>query len=343
VKKFLPLIAFMIVGCSTGNNAVVSSKTIQAKQEEMLLDEDQEEDNQELYFLATKNKILYSKTIYTTKDQIDYFINNTLENLFRQARPRLPKRHRHKLNIAIYVDASSYKNEITDAVQAFVLKHKRFNLVSIDSQSLKALRKIINKEKDSTYTGGFYINPKHRSDIVIFIKASKNKDNLYIKAKLISKNASILGSIKEKINLNKSLKWAQVKVPRNTGGFENFEIMIKPVSKKEFYGFGDDTPVTNVTFQQASAYCMKINAQLSQPYVFEYARRYHIIQKPLNVPQEMIAPYDDEDQDIYYQEGDKLESEDGTIIIFDWNKEKYYSVSNLYTSSNTTFRCIKVK
>jgi hypothetical protein len=55
------------------------------------------------------------------------------------------------------------------------------------------------------------------------------------------------------------------------------------------------------------------------------------------------VPYDEEDHEEYYQDGDELESAEGTIVTFNWNNEKYFAVSNLFKSPNSMFRCMRSK
>ena len=58
---------------------------------------------------------------------------------------------------------------------------------------------------------------------------------------------------------------------------------------------------------------------------------------------EIMAPYDDEDHEVYYQDGDNLEAGDSAIVAFHWDSGRYFAVSNLFKSSEATFRCMRSK
>jgi len=138
--------------------------------------------------------------------------------------------------------------------------------------------------------------------------------------------------------------WVTLKVKTNRGYTKTFAIMISPVSKKMFYGKGSDKPVTNISFEAMNDFCIKNNGFLVASYVFDEARRKKLINKPSDgINSEIIAPFDEEDDEDFLNTKDNIISKDGTIIKFDWDKEKYYEVSDNYVSKNTTFRCMKIK
>ncbi|MDA7817991.1 hypothetical protein N9A28_07360 [Sulfurimonas sp.] len=80
------------------------------------------------------------------------------------------------------------------------------------------------------------------------------------------------------------------------------------------------------------------------PYVFENSRKSLSISRPTSpITVEIIAPYDEDEEDIYYIAGDNIDGGDSSIITYHWNSEKYFSVSNLFKSKNATFRCMRAK
>ena len=334
--SFLVLMLFL-AGCASSEfneNRAISKNHIKNKTlESILQDDSNNEKNTELYFLETKGKILYSQS--NGNIGLDYKVKRLLNNLLDKFRLR---RHR-KIYISLEIsDKLKNKDKILSIAQDYILSHKKFQLANTDKSSLNVLRKVLKREKDSIYKSSHNITLRKSSDVILYISGDDNS----LTAKLIAKNGKILR--KSDIDLNTNEKWVEVKVPRNDGPAQIFEVMIRPVTKNEYLGFGGDVSVTNVSFLEANNYCMKNNAQLIWPYVFEYARRALAIYRPTGTAnKEIIAPYDDEDQDVYYQEGDKIESPDGTIILFDWNSEKYFYVDDLYKSQEATFRCMRMK
>ena len=341
--KLITLIGTILLlsGCVSSNfnsNKAITPDTLKNKSDLELLKieeklEEKSAKNNELYFLDTKDKILYSKS--NADIGLDYKINRLLRNALQSA--KLPRRR--KLNISLEVSNKlKNKEQILSLSQDFILKNRRYALANTDKESLKVLKKVLKEEKDAIYKKNHNIKLRNSSDVILFITGNDKM----LSAKVIAKNGAILG--KSDISLQKNSNWVEVKVPRNDGPAQIFEVMIKPVTKNDYLGFGGDVAMTNVSFEEANNYCeQKLNAQLIEPYVFEYARRELAILRPIGANEEIIAPYDDEDQDVYYQEGDKLEAPDGTIIMFNWNNEKYYAVSNLYKSPMTTFRCMRAK
>jgi len=138
--------------------------------------------------------------------------------------------------------------------------------------------------------------------------------------------------------------WVRVKVKTNKGYTKIFEIMISPVSEKMFYGKGFEKPVTNISFEDMNDFCVKHNGEIVASYVFDEARRKKLINKPSDgINSEIIAPFDEEDDEDFLNQKDNIISKDGTVILFDWNKEKYYEVLDVFKSKDTTFRCMRVK
>jgi len=334
--NFLVLILFL-VGCASSefneNRAITKNQIKNKTLESILQDDSSNGRNTELYFIETKGKILYSQVNGNIGST--YKVNRLLNTLLNKFRLRGNRKIYISLEIS---DKLKNKYKILSIAQDYILSHKKFQLANTDKSSLNVLRKVLKREKDSIYKSSHNIKLRKSSDVILYISGNDN----FITAKLIAKNGKIIR--KSDIDLNTNEQWVKVKVPRNDGPAQIFEVMIRPVTKNEYLGFGGDVSVTDVSFLEANNYCMKKNAQLILPYVFEYARRELAIYRPTgSANKEIIAPYDDEDQDVYYQEGDKIESPDGTIILFDWNSEKYFYVDDLYKSPGTTFRCMKIK
>jgi hypothetical protein len=144
--------------------------------------------------------------------------------------------------------------------------------------------------------------------------------------------------------------WIDVPVHRSGGGGTvTFEVMTNVVTEKDYNGFGHATQgIGGITFTKANDYCMlKQNAQLMSPYVFDAAREQMKLHKPLlPITHEMIAPYDEDIDDEFAFSGDNIavnEESDSSFIIMQWNSEKYFSVSNTYTSPKAAFRCMRRK
>ena len=183
----------------------------------------------------------------------------------------------------------------------------------------------------------------------------------------INTNKSILNSMDKdiSINTNKELyfsktkgkkyyqnsyssyddSWVKVDVKTNKNHIKSFDIMASPVSIKQFYKTKGNMPVTNISYTTMNDFCIQeLNAVLVSSYVFDKARRDKSINEPTNnIFSEIIAPFDEEDDEMYMNEKDNIISTDGTIIKFDWESEKYYEIPNIFKSKNTTFRCMKVK
>ena len=166
--------------------------------------------------------------------------------------------------------------------------------------------------------------------------------------KLLSKNSTLLGSQKKKVNLKKKInkQWMEVLVPRKGASDEVFEVMRYPVTSFQYRGFGENISISNKSYRVASQFCQKeMKAELITPYVFESARTSLVLGRPTSpVTSEMIAPFDEDDDALYIiNDSDKLDGGDDSIITFKWNTEKYFSVSNVFSSPSLTFRCMRVK
>jgi PBP1b-binding outer membrane lipoprotein LpoB len=349
--------ALMITGCvstqpKAASNKAVSKEKIKQQNTMDLLDQIEEaeseaaDEEQELYFADTKGKIFYASG---DKNSIEMRVDILLDSLFSDAKPKLPRMGRHDtLNISLEVSRNSiYRKEVVNASQSYVLSNRRYSLVSTDRESLQVLKQVLKQEQDEIYTGGTSISTKQKSDVIVYVESSLNGDVLELAAKMISKNGTILALSSNSVDMNPDTTavWVSVEVPRSDGPAQTYDVMRLPVSDKDFHGTTLETAVKNVSFTAANDFCQnKMGAQLIAPYVFESARKSLLMSRPASpVDIEIMAPYDEEDDEIYLGDGDSFEAPDGTIVTFHWNNEKYFSVSNLFRSRNATFRCMRAQ
>jgi len=345
----------LLSGCSNNvspdNNQAITSKQLSKMSTMELLESAHEmestqgSDGEELFFADTKGKIFYGKS-GSGKD-IAFRTNLLLSKLLNESKTDLPKTKRgKKLNISLeLVDGSLIKSELLNVAEDFVFSHKGYHLTNTDDVALSAIQRVLKKERDGIYRRARGVKTRDPSDVIILLEAKKVDNFMSITTRLLSKNGQILGKKTANINVsNKPLvDWVEVEVPRNNGVSQTFKVMVRPVNMKEFTGVGTDTSITNVSFSQANNFCIKnMQAALITPYVFENARKSMSLGRTLGTATiEMISPFDEEDDEEYYQEGDELYSNDSNIIIFHWNSEKYFSTSNLYKSHAASFRCMR--
>ena len=144
--------------------------------------------------------------------------------------------------------------------------------------------------------------------------------------------------------------WVEVAVPRNDSAAKIvYEVMTNVVTQKAYKGYGDTlVGMTGLSFIQANDYCsLQLKAQLMSPYVFDRARETKAISRPnLPVVSELIAPYDEDIDDVFSHSDDKVlvnEESDSSFIVINWKDESYFSVSNTYKSNTMAFRCMRIK
>lgn len=357
---YLGIFSFFIIifsgcgGATPVTNAAISSESLSQKSVMDILDEADEEElenankSQELYFADTYGKIFYSKS---DENKIEFRTKILLTALFNEAKSKLPKTSRKKkINISLEVSSKANpRKDLVNAAQSFIISNKKFELASTDEESMKILKKVLKQEKDSLYKKRQKIKTKNKSDIILFVNAITENDKITINAKIISKNGTILGRRTNvsynNMDTNKDKEWVEVFVPRNNGASQVYEVMRSAVTDKQYAGTNSLKSIANKTFLEAETFCQdKQQAQLLTPYVFESARKSLSLARPTSpITTEMIAPYDEDDDEAYFVEGDNIESGDSTIITFNWNSEKYYKVSNLFRSGNATFRCMRAK
>jgi len=337
------------------SNKSVSSKKISSRSTMDIInskhDDEDDEEEVELYFDDTKGKIFYGGDT-NGKNRLDNQVNILLSNIFAKAKKakKLPKvSRRKKLNIAIEIDDNSDKrSKLLNIAQKFVLSNRRYAISNIDKESLSVLKKVRKKEKDGLYKNKKSVKTKNVSDIILYLSSSNNGDILTINIKLLSKNSTPLAVVSKDINLNKKIlkEWMEVKVPRLESSSELYEVMRFPVTKKQYKGVGNDISVGSISYKAANKFCQKkMDGELITPYVFESARTSLVLGRPTgSIKSELIAQFDEDDDEPYIiNEEDNIEGSDSSMITFMWNSEKYFAVSNMFRSSSTTFRCMRVK
>ncbi len=354
----LIVVFILLSGCQkivkpVSNKAVSTQKVSEMSVMSILDDADDEEndssdDGKELYFSDTKGKVFYTKH---SGNKTEFRTKVLLNALFSEARSTLPKVSRKKkLNISLEVGSKSVlRDDILSASQSFILDNKRFQLANTDKKTLKILKRVLKSEKDSIYKGRESIKTKEKSDVILFLDAQKTEEKIIIRAKIISKNGTILAKRVNETYITNSIaknkEWVEVNVPRNNGATQSFEVLRDAVSLNKYSGVTSNKSVSNVAFVAASRYCQeKLQAQLMTPYVFENSRKSLSISRPTSpITVEIIAPYDEDEEDIYYIDGDSINGGDSSIITYHWNSERYFAVSNLFKSKNATFRCMRAK
>lgn len=357
---FAGVLASIFGGCVSTevrpvSNKAMTAQKLQQKSDMELLDAEEEyeteasQENKELYFSDTKGKIFYSG-VSGSKTDIEYRTGLLLNDLFLTTKNKLPKISRKKrLNISLEISQNSVnKDIILDSAQNYILSKKRYALVNSDEKSLKILQKVLKREQDSIYNQNNSIKSRDSSDIILLINSSQSSNSLRLKAKIISKNGELLGQKQIKIDLKNNKQneqWIEVKVPRVDAPAQLFEVMRVPVTKQQYRGVGGSASMSNISYISANSFCTKnMKGELLHPYIFEHARRTQALRRPSSGANiEIMAPYDEEDHEIYFQDGDSLESEDSSIVAFHWNGEKYFAVSNLFKSPKSTFRCMRAK
>lgn len=341
-------------GCGTPkpeDNASVGSQFMDNMSMDDMFAENLKEQAAEkkLYFAATKGKIFYSNTSGGFGNT-GFHTSFLLKELLHENKKNLPRISRKKrLNIALEVDSySKFHEALTSSGQSFILSNRRYALSNTDASTLKVIKKVLAREDDTIYQkSSAEIATKAASNVIIYLTASQFDDDVTIEGKLLSKNGTLLGIKKRKFSLQSddTKIWVEARVPRNSGMDDVYEIMKSPVTAQAYSGINTKSSATNITQKAAETFCHeKHGARLVTPYIFEHARRSMVMAKPvLPANSEILAPYDEDDDEIYFQEGDQIATDDSDIITFVWNSESYFATSNIYKSHETTFRCMRVK
>ncbi|RLA82379.1 MAG: hypothetical protein DRG78_07350 [Epsilonproteobacteria bacterium] len=179
-------------------------------------------------------------------------------------------------------------------------------------------------------------------------------DNKTLRIALESKTKK---EIVEKIEPKKEIKkpkislapapigWTNVIVPTQNGSSNIYEVMSYPVSEQLFKKNGNTNSMTAISSTLAEQFCMdNMKANLIKEYVFKAALLEGDFNRPTsNSTREIIVPYDEEDDEIYYVDGETMEVSDTKIILYYWNKKRYKTASSLFKSNSTSFRCMRMK
>lgn len=308
-------------------------------------------ENYELYFHDSKGRRYFSDI--QSSDVLSASIDRLIDDLIRSANRRMSAYTRKRnLNLVLEIDGQGeYLSSVTTAAEQYILRQKRYTLQSQDSEMKNVVSKILKRELDPFYQGGDDVNMMAKaSDFIVYIKFKSSSDNVDFKASLLSKSGEVLAVNTSKVNLvedKDNSSWVNASIPFNNGdGSTIFKVQRRAVTEYSLYGRGSKlSAVTNMNFEQANKYCLTNKQAITGIYAFEHARRTRKLVPPSgNAREELIAPYDEDDDESFLQPGDHLElSDDGSannIIVFNWVTETYSAVSSNYRSSRMTFRCM---
>ena len=138
--------------------------------------------------------------------------------------------------------------------------------------------------------------------------------------------------------------WVDVKITLPNQDEKTFELMNHVINENDYLENNNQSPMGDVSYGAANKFCLKYyNAVLVSPFVFDQARKQKLMTPLDSESSEIIAPYDEEEDENLIHEGDKLLTHDSQIILFSWDKEYYIPVSNHYRSTHTFFRCMRGK
>ncbi len=296
-------------------------------------------------FLTNKSS---ASRLDTTTSQL---IEQTLQQAFSKL-PYIPE----SMNISLEVNAPYvYKDEVLYAAQAYIVDAPNLTIQAQAEETQAVIGKILKRELDPFYddNSGQFDDVARASDLILYLLVSEKDKQVVLKSSVLSKSGQILG-IKSATMDSGDSNFSQsgfvlVSVPyATTNGSRTFELMKSAVSQEQLYGVGSGSiAASNMSLDQANAYCTQHNMLLTSPYVFEFARRKGEFDRPKGIANlELIAALDSEDADYdFYRERDYLELEDDLqsnhFLVFDWNSETYSIVSNSFTSEKMAFRCYK--
>jgi len=352
------LIPFFIVACASQDiEQEEQQQALEVSYEQDLymdlFDDEEEEVDYEAYFYDSKGQRFLEST--SSFNKLDTLLERLIEDTFSQASGRLNNAY-GELDIVLEVNGGgSYRNDVISAAEQYIISNPLLSLRAQEQEVDQVLGKILKQELDPFFAGSEsdFDDFAEVSDLVLYIIAEEETDELGLKVSALSKSGKVLGVSKADLPLrgqvSQTNRYAFVDVPfSESSGSREFQLMRYPVSVRKMYGSGSpNIAVTDVSLEQASNYCYENDLRLSSPYIFEFARRDLKLNRPAgNAYEEIIAAVDDEDIDEpFYREEDRLELEDddmaNTFLAFNWNTERYTIVSNSYSSRNMTFRCFK--
>ena len=306
----------------------------------------------ELYFHDSKGRRYFSDI--HSSDVLSASLDRLIDDLMRSASRRMSNYSRKRnLNLVLEIEGSGeYLGSVTTAAEQYILSKKRYTLQSQDSDMKNIVSKILKRELDPFYQGGNDVNLTAKaSDFILYLKFKNLADNINFKASLLSKSGEVLAVKTNKVNLledKDNSSWVRAAVPHADGnGSKTYNVQRRAITEHSLFGRGSKlNSVTNMNFEQANKYCLTQGSLLSGIYAFEHARRTRKLVPPSgNAKEELIAPYDEDEDETFLKPGDHLElSDDGSannIIVFNWVTETYSAVASSYRSSRMTFRCMK--
>jgi len=310
------------------------------------------ENSYELYFHDSKGKRYFSDI--HSSDVLSASLDRLIDDLMRQASRRMSNYSRKRnLNLVLEIEgAGEYLSSVTTSAEQYILRQKRYTLQSQDIEMKNVVSKILKRELDPFYQGGNDVNMTAKaSDFILYLKFKELNNNIDFKASLLSKSGEVLAVNTSKVNLiedKDSSRWVIAAVPYADGNkSKTYNVQRRAITQHALFGRGSKlNSVTNMNFEQANKYCLTQGSAITGIYAFEHARRTRKLLPPSgNASQELIAPYDEDEDEIFLKPGDKLElSDEGSannIIVFNWVTETYSAVASSYRSGRMTFRCMK--
>lgn len=314
---------------------------------------DEDEKKYQAYFYDSRGKRFL--THKSAGSRLDTTTSRLIDKTLKQAFSKLPYIP-EEINVALEVSAPyNYKDEVLYTAEEYIVESPNLTIQAQAEETEKVIGKILKRELDPFYDDNTeqFDDVARASDLILYILVSEKDKTVLIKSSVLNKTGQIMGVKTASLNLEESALstsgYVVIDVPYSTtNGTRSFELMKSAVSEEQLYGVGSKAiSASDMSLEQANAYCTSHNMLLTSPYVFEFARRKGQFDRPRGIAnQELIAALDSEDADYdFYRERDYLELEDdyqsNHFLLFDWNTETYSIVSNSYTSERLTFRCYK--
>jgi hypothetical protein len=320
---------------------------------DLQLDENLTNESYELYFHDSRSKRYLSNM--RSSDVLSASVERLISDVMRSASHRMSNYTRKRqLNLVLEVEGQgSYRESVVNAGEQYILSQKRYTLQSQDDAMQSVVSKILKRELDPFYEGASYTNLTAKaSDFIMFIKFNNRADVFKFKGSLLSKSGEVLAVSTKKLDLesakNNKSQWVDVVVPFSDGNsVKNYKVMKRTVTNGALFGRGSKLhSAIDMNLNQANQYCTMQHALPMSVFAFEHARRARKILPPTgSASEELIAPFDIEEDESFLRAGDHLEVNDSGslnhIIVFNWVTERYSAVSKSYRSSKMAFRCME--
>lgn len=319
------------------------SKQIDYDEEEEEEDDEDEDDTvisgEEVFFRDSHG------IIFKMGQRSENIVYNTTISLLSSLKKQVKKKLRHKLRrkkptVTLVVKGSTqYHDDIRIQAQKFIAKYN--NLQAQDDLAQRVISRVIIKESDAIFSQDDILEELKTTDLIYLIKHSETNGWIKMNGWVMTKNNQYVAVETTKAKLsrqtNGSSDWFSIDVPTNSNPI-TFEVM-----KKTHLSEKSKSSRTKVTLTTAEDICQRIyGAQVVSLYVFEYSRRSNKMKRPNGVAiEELVAPYDEEENAHFYKPGDHVITENDTSVIFNWNSQQYFSMSSVYNSGQTAFRCMR--